>query len=135
MEEDIKAITHYALLNEETQIVEGFYSDMTHSEIPKGSIPVDEELWQYILSLGQASVDREKLSKRVRNMSLDMEDEETCFGIEFSDCFSKRKRVVSKQIKGESTKVQEMECEINSLRLQIKQSNDKLESILKLLKK
>ena len=80
----------YADINKETNIINGFYCEEIHgSNIPEGSIPINEELWQHLISLGEIKVDSVGLSK----VAFPLEGN-NAFDMSFERYFSKVKPAV-----------------------------------------
>lgn len=109
---------YIAKINKETSIIEGFYTEEIHGKevcdqiIKDGGIAISEELWQELLSMGQAQVDLEKLS--LVPVKLDEHGEISCFDIDCKECFTK---VIPEPVEQEyvPTKVDLLEEKVNSL--------------------
>lgn len=109
---------YIAKINNETNIIEGFYIESIHGKevcdqiIRDGGITLSEELWQELLSMGQAQVDLEKLSSVP--VKLDEHGEISCFDIDCKECFIEVKPEPVEQ-EYVPTKVDLLEEKVNSL--------------------
>ena len=109
---------YIAKINNETNITEGFYIEGIHGKdvcdqiIKDGGIAITEELWQELLSMGQAQVDLEKLSSVP--VKLDEHNEISCFDIDCKECFTEVKPEPVEQ-EYVPTKVDLLEEKVNSL--------------------
>ena len=109
---------YIAKINNETNIIEGFYIESIHGKdvcdqiIKDGGIAITEELWQELLSMGQAQVDLEKLSSVP--VKLDEHNEISCFDIDCKECFTEVKPEPVEQ-EYVPTKVDLLEEKVNSL--------------------
>lgn len=79
-------------VNKETGIVEGFYVEGIHGKekieeiLNNGGVPLNVELWQELLSYGQAIVDVDALAAVPVATP---ENGQFCYTMEHSKCFSK----------------------------------------------
>lgn len=113
-------MVYYAEIQE--NVITGYYTKEIHEYIPKNSIPVNEELWQHLLSHNKTIVNLEKLSE----MPITSETE-SALTIEYKDIFSineeyfSEKKYNSKRINELNeldelkNKVQELEALISNL--------------------
>lgn len=115
-------------VNKETGIIEGFYVEGIHGKekideiLANGGIPLSTELWQELLTYGQAKVDTVALSAIPVTME---EGEEFSYGMDCVGFFSKVESEVS-DVAPEPTEVELLTERVNSL-------EDKLDKILNAL--
>ena len=117
-------MTYYA--NIQDNLVQGFYCKEIHGDnIPEGSIPITEELWQELLKMGQAEITNiEKLNSVPMTMETE-NHEEFVFGTEYCDCFKRHVIAVPENEQTNyvpvETRMTNLEDKVDSLTNQISQ--------------
>lgn len=104
--------------NIKNKVIEGWYLESIHSDIPEEVIKCEEELYQYLLALGQAKFKDENVADFEKEYAIeDKELFERC-GIEFSnevDEYQKNEAEMLLILAKKEVQVKELESNINKI--------------------
>ena len=112
--------------NIQNNLVQGFYCKEIHGDnIPEGSMPITEELWQELLKMGQAEVvNKEKLNSVPMTIETET-NEEFALDVKYLDCFKQHIIEVSNDEQAEyvpvETRMTNLEDKVDILTNQISQ--------------
>lgn len=107
MEEKI----YYMDIDKETNLINGFYIPEIHGEdIPEGAIAITEELWQELLSYGQAEVNTEILTSLPAIL-----DEQMVLNMTHKEAFSKHV-IVQEPVEQAPSEIDKLKEEVAELK-------------------
>lgn len=127
-------MTEYiAKINHETGIIEGFYVEEIHGKefcdnlLQNGSILISEELWQELLTYGEAKLNIEKLQSTPTTLMAMKEN--NCLGMDYIDYFLKHEIPQDDQV-AQPTQVELLEEKVSKMESQLEIITSQLSQLL-----